>query len=220
MSSRNFTAFLFAASVLMGAPLDRIEAVVDHQVITELNLEEDIRVTDFLNGTTFDSAVAPAIEQRRAAAQRLIDQALIKQEMALSHFPSVEEAAVDQAIEQLRQTRGPTGFDAGLERNQISLTALRRHLGLQLTTARFVAFRFRPELGISDNDLEDYYHRVASKWQAEHPNEPLPGFEASRTIIRQALIEERTNQALDEWLRDARQRAQIDIVDPALQVAK
>lgn len=215
-------AIFIRAPGARAATVDQIEVVVDGQIITELDLEEDIRVTDFLNGTTFNaSAESDSVrDQRRAAAERLIDQSLIKQEMTLSHYPWVAESAVDQAIEQLRQARGAPTFEASLERNQIFLAMLRRHLALQLTTMRFVAFRFRPELGISDNDLEDYYRRLTSNWATEHPNQPVPSFDSSRTNIRRALLEERTNQALDDWLRDARQRAQVDYVDFTLQVAK
>ncbi|HEX4770121.1 MAG TPA: hypothetical protein VH351_04770 [Bryobacteraceae bacterium] len=209
-------------SATRAATVDRIEVVVDRQIITELDLEEDIRVTDFLNGTVFDATTqSDALpNQRRAAAERLIDQSLIKQEIALSHYPWVSEPEIDEAVEQLHQARGAAAFEAGLETNQISLALLRRHLALQLTTMRFVAFRFRPELGISDDDLDNYYRRLISKWAAGHPNEPVPTFESSRRNIRRGLVEERTNAALDEWLRDARQRAQIDYADHTLQAVK
>jgi len=213
---------IFFASITRAATVDQIEVVVDRQIITEIEVEEDIRVTDFLNGTVFDASTESnaVLEQRRAAAERLIDQALIRQEMALSHYPWVPESAIDQAVEQLRLARGATAFEATLERNQISLAVLRDHLALQLTTIRFVAFRFRPELGISDNDVEDYYRRMSSKWGTEHPNQPVPSFDSSRTSIRRTLVDERTNQALDDWLRDARQRTSVDYLDPTLQPVK
>jgi hypothetical protein len=205
-----FTLALAGSATL----LDRIEVVVDHQVITELALEEDIRVTAFLN----EAPVSASIEQRRAAVSRLIDQSLIEREMTLSHYPWTDESAITEAVDQVRQAQGGNfDLNLNLSRYQLSLAELRQHLALQAAILRFVAVRFRPELGISDADMEEYYRRQTSTWTTSHPNQPVPSFDNSRAEIRRALIEERTNRALDDWLRAARSGVKIAYLDGKLQ---
>jgi hypothetical protein len=202
-----FTVILTAGA----ATVDRIEAVVDHRVITELALEEEIRVTAFLNETPVNASS----EQRRAAVTHLIDQSLIEHEMALSHYPWTNEAAIEVAVDQVREAQGGN-FDLNLSNYRLSLAELRQHLALQMAILRFVAVRFRPQAGISAADVEEYYRRQTSTWTKDHPKQPVPSLDDSKAGIRRVLVDERTNRALDDWLRDARNGAKIIYLDSKL----
>ncbi|MBV9158725.1 MAG: hypothetical protein JO097_20865, partial [Acidobacteriaceae bacterium] len=63
--------------------VDRIAIIIGRNVVTELQIDEELRVTAFLNNqpVTRDSAT------RRAAASRLIAQLLVERDMRLSHYP-------------------------------------------------------------------------------------------------------------------------------------
>ena len=63
--------------------LDRIAIVVNNQPIKDSDIERDIRVTALLNGDRVDSGPSA----RKQAANRLIDQALIRREMELAPIP-------------------------------------------------------------------------------------------------------------------------------------
>ena len=62
------------------------------QVITELQLDEEIRVTDFLN----KEPIIRDTTARRAAADRLVQQLLIRREMDVSRYPLPTDAEVDK----------------------------------------------------------------------------------------------------------------------------
>jgi len=61
------TTLLFSA-LLSAKMLDRIAIVVDHRIITETQLQEELQVTAFLNRQPVNTDVGA----RRAAADRLV----------------------------------------------------------------------------------------------------------------------------------------------------
>ncbi len=76
---------VMAASVsqLQAVIVDRVAVAVGNKVITQSEIEQRIRLTAFEKQETPDFSLA----SRRQAAQRLIDQRLVEQEMDVGHFP-------------------------------------------------------------------------------------------------------------------------------------
>lgn len=203
-----------ALGAMRAEVVDRIAVTVGQQVVTELQLDEELRVTAFLNG----QAVARDRTARKAAADRLIDQLLIEREMKLSHYPEPAETEVDKFEEQVRAALpGTDNFDEKLRKYDLTEAVLREHLAMQLTTLQFIELRFRPELGVSPGEVENYYQGELLRWKAEHPGARPPTLEQSRESIRKALAEQRTDQALDGWLKESRKPVQIVYVDKSLE---
>lgn len=180
--------------------LDRVAITVEQQVITELQIDEEIRVTAFLNR----QPATLTLEDRRAAADRLIQQYLVGREMKLGHYPSPTAEEVDQYLSGLRETfGGPAAFASALEQAHVRLEPLRTHLSLQLTTLRFIEYRFRPNFEISDEDIQAYRKRAAKP--------------VSRESAREILIQQRTDQILETWLEESRKQVNILYLDQSLQ---
>src|ERR1700738_1095963 len=66
-------AGVLLAGAAMAVVVDRIAVTVDNDAITESEVIQDIRITDFLNGAPLDFSPAA----RRAAAERLGGQAAV-----------------------------------------------------------------------------------------------------------------------------------------------
>jgi hypothetical protein len=199
----------------LGAELvDRIAITVDRQVITELQIDEELRVTAFLNHVP----VSRDIESRRAAADRMVAQVLVAREMQISRYQPAAADKTDEYLAQIRATfKTDIEYRAGLVAYGISEPSLRQHLATQLNTLSFIEIRFRPNLDIPDSEVENYYaHQVAS-WKTEHPNVPEASLADSRPAILKALTKEHTNQILDIWLEEARKQVSIAYRDKELQ---
>jgi hypothetical protein len=142
----------FACLLLPGARaevLDRIAIVVGRNVITELQIDEELRVTAFLNNKPLarDSAV------RRAASRQLIEQLLVEREMNLSHYPPPDPAEIDKYVAQVRAALADyKDFDAALQQYALTPGILRQHLQLQLAMLQFIEFRFRPDPGNASSE--------------------------------------------------------------------
>lgn len=194
--------------------LDRIAIIVGRQVVTELQIDQQVRVAAFLNNkpVTLDAAA------RRAAARNLIDQLLVQREMNLSHYRVPDSAELDKYAAQVRTALSDyKDFDAALRSYGLTPEILRQHLELQLTTLQFVEFRFRPDLGISSSEIEAFYQQEMTQWKTLNPQTSPPALAELRESIRKTLAERRTDEALDTWLEESRKQANIVYVDQSLQ---
>ena len=187
---------------LGAAIVDRMAVIVGQQTITQLQLDEEIRVTALLN----QRPVARDAETRRAAADRLVEQLLIRREMEQSRYPLPSEQEVNQYVEQIRtQNGGQAGLAKALATHDVTESTLRQHLESQLVALRFIEYRFQPDAAVSDEDIEAAYRRQAS-------DKKTP-----RESIRAMLREERTDAALNAWLAETRRQINIVYLDKSLQ---
>jgi hypothetical protein len=202
--------FALAASAEI---VDRLAITVGQEAITELQLDEELRVTAFLNR----QPIVRDLNTRRAAADRLVQQLIVRREMEVSHYPLPDEEDVNKYFAQIRSGFGSAAqFGGALVTYGLTESTLKDHLALQLTTLRFIEYRFQPEVDISETEIRTAYEREIANWSADHSGPP-PSLEASRESIRNRLVEERIDRALDAWLQERRRRVHIVHVDASLE---
>ena len=121
--------------------IDRVAVVVGNQVITETEVRNELRLTQFFNGQPLDLSAAA----RKEAAERLVDQQLIKGEMQLGGYPAPAEGDGDALLRQFRQQNHPNvaAFHAVLEKYGLTEEAVKHHLVWQVAALRFAEQRFR-----------------------------------------------------------------------------
>jgi hypothetical protein len=198
---------------LAGEIIDRIAISVGNLVITESQIDEEIRLTAFLNQepVNLDNA------ERKKAAGRLIEQTLIRREMEFSRYPLPPLSDAAKSLETLK-TRYKTEaeYRRALDDYGITEDALTRRLWWQATFLRFIDYRFRPGIQVPDADVQAYYRQELDKWKQEGI-QPVPSLEDVRASIEQTLTEQRIDQELDRWLADTRTQVAIRFHDEALQ---
>src|ERR1700691_3354793 len=116
---------LISAEILSAEIIDRIVITAGNQVITQSQVDDEVRVTAFLNREKLD--LGP--EARRQAADRLIEQALIKREMDLSHYPLPELSDAGESLQSIKAMYSSDAeFQDALEGYGISQDELTRRL--------------------------------------------------------------------------------------------
>jgi len=132
--------FSLAAAAQTGV-IDRVAVVVGNQVITESEVLLEVRLAAFLNGQPLDLSAAP----RRAAAERLVDQQLIRNEMQVGGYAMPAESEGDAVLRSFRQANHPNipAFRAVLEKYGLTEDEVKRHLLWQAAALRFTDQRFR-----------------------------------------------------------------------------
>lgn len=211
---RAFFLTLCFLSSLHAEVIDRLAVTVEREIITELQIDEEIRVTAFLN----HQEVNRSLDARRAAADRLINQLLVKHEMELSHYPLPDAEDVNAYAARVRAAFEETSnFDQELGAYQLTNDTLREHLALQLAMLRFVEFRFRPDVTVSDKEIEASYEQKLAVWKGDHPGAPAPSLASWRDSIRQSLLKTRTDEILNIWLEENRKQWNIVYLDKSLQ---
>ncbi len=136
-------AILVAAlcEIAAAAVVDRIAVVVGNDVITQGEVIEETRVTQFLNGDRLD--LGPTA--RRAAAERLVDQQLIRNEMKIGQYPEPKAPDVDSVIADIRAQRfggSEPAMQASLQVYGLTQAELKSHLQWQLAAIWFTNSRF------------------------------------------------------------------------------
>lgn len=200
--------YLLAALLFVAARaeiLDRIAVTIGKHVISEGDIVVDLRIVAFLDQKPVDVGG----DQKRKAADRLIDQYLLLQEASASRqvLPTMDDAR--KLLDQVKQQYATeTEYRAALARYGITEAQLSEHLLNGIRALRFTDLRFRPEVQLSDDDLHEYYDSMAAQWRRANPLQ-VPTFEASRDQIEKLLTDQRITQALDRWLGTTRSDTQI-----------
>ncbi len=196
-----FVVLLFSALTVKAEIIDRIAITVDRLVITESELRRQISLTAFMNSQTAE--FTPKV--RRAMAEKLIEQALIRTEMKLTHYPQAEAYEADASLEEIRREYLVEGdYRMALQEYRLEERDLRDYLLWQITLLRFSNSRFRIGLQVAPAEIEDYYAKnLAGKMKLT--------LEQARPQIEEALIGERLNKSLYGWLDEVRTRTRVEI---------
>lgn len=153
------------AVIAHAAVLDRVAVTAGKDVITEGEVIEEIRLTGFLNQAPFDRGPAA----RRAAAERLVDQDLIRNEMQLEGFPLPQAAAADQTLRQFKQGHFQTSaqYQASLQKYGITEEELKQHLLWQVAALRFTQQRS----GQGERELDAWLKQTRSQTKIDFHQE-------------------------------------------------
>ncbi|MEZ5354896.1 MAG: hypothetical protein R2762_19855 [Bryobacteraceae bacterium] len=202
---------LVLIAALASGLLDRTAVIVDRHVITLSEVDEQLRVTAFLNRTPLDRSPA----QLRRTAERLVEQVLLRNEMQITGYKSPLPSEALPLLKQLRT--GRPDFAADLKTYGIDEAALERILLWQLATIRFIELRFRPGSAVGDSEVALHYREnYVPEWQRTHPaGERAPELDDVRERIEAELLEQKVELALDAWLRQAREQARVRFVEEA-----
>ncbi|HYP13426.1 MAG TPA: hypothetical protein VEQ63_05855 [Bryobacteraceae bacterium] len=181
--------------------IDRIAVVVGERVITESEIVRQIRITAFING---EKAVVDP-ERKRAAADRLVEQALLRRELESSRLEPSAGAAKDLQEQIVKRYASTAAYQQALKDYSITEDEVRQATAWQASILEFVAARFRPAVQISEAELRDYYQQeVVPKAGGQKPD-----FEDVRVQIESILTDQRVDNALDRWLGGARTQTRI-----------
>jgi peptidyl-prolyl cis-trans isomerase SurA len=194
--------------------IDRIAVIAGKHVIKSSDIDRDLRITAFLNSEPL--AINPA--SKRKAADRLVDQTIIRDEIASGGYQRATDGEAQAMLGQIRQTRysgSEVRFRQALSQYGVNEGDLQMQLLWQLTVLRFIDERFRPGILLTDEEVRDYYNLHLAELKREYPKEQ--GYEALAPRIRTSLEGERINQQFETWLDDARKRDRIEYRPGAFQ---
>ncbi|MGA3076963.1 MAG: SurA N-terminal domain-containing protein [Bryobacteraceae bacterium] len=216
---RRFTIAIWLAGVVAaagarGKTIDRIAVSVGNRVITETDVDREIRITALLNNEKADFSPA----KKRAAAERMVDQTLVRSELEASRYlpPSAAEMEAALAEEKARFGDDAT-YRRALAAYGVSEEDLKARLEWQLTLLRFIDVRFRPGIQIGDEEIRKYFdEHMSAGLMAAHPGQ-TPSVDDHRAGIVQKLIDQAADQQVEQWLKESRRRTRIQYHEEAFQ---
>jgi hypothetical protein len=212
---RRLSSLLLVVCALSGSVvINRIAVIVGKRAIKTSDIYRDLRATQFLNHDRPDFSV----DAKRKAAERLVDQTLIRDEMEKGRYARSGAADLDAMLMRLLQDR----FGGSTARMKDSLSAygldedqLRMQLQWQLDVLRFIEERFRPGVLVTDEEVRAYYDARQTDLKRQFPQ--LKTYEALAPKIRTSLEGERLNANFEQWLAQVRQRNRVEYRQGAFQ---
>jgi hypothetical protein len=206
-----------ALSVLLAqgaVVVDRIAAVVGNRVIKQSDIEREVRMTSFLNSQPVDLSA----RARRAAAERLVDQQLIRQELASQGYGRASNEDADALRTQILSDRfrgSASAMQTALRNYGLTEGAFQNQLVWQLTVLHFIDERFRPGVMVTDAEIEDYYEKHRAEIQKESPK--AFDLESVTPRIKTVLEGQRIDEQFEAWLAETKKQNRIEYKEAAFQ---
>jgi hypothetical protein len=167
--------------------IERVVAVVDERPL----LESDVRALRIVRGLAEEAAREAAIDERlmHVEASRLPQAEVSREE---------EDRALALIVEKRPSLRA-----------EVDEPDLRRLLRRQMAILKYVEFRFRPQVRVSEGEVRE-------AWEDEQAGRPAgPAFEDEQEELRARLERRALDERIEAWVRELRQRADVRYVgDP------
>ncbi len=214
---------LAALGLRAGQVLDRMVATVNHQVILQSDVEDELRYEMFLAGRPPHDVSS---HERNAVLDRLIDRELLREQIRNGEPKASDTEQIEKQIETLKADYAKPSagvpsandgsvksWEAALSNYWITEEGLRSRLLRELQQLQFVDARLRPSIQIDAAAVEKYYQDqllpqlLASGAQRVSLAEGAPK-------IRELLTQQKMNQLLISWLETLRTQAEITITPP------
>lgn len=197
--------------------LDRVIAIVNGDLVLESELEAEARFAAFQ-----PLRESQPISQARLI-ERLIDRALILQQMALQTEPPVTAAEADAELATLRKSipkcvayhcETVAGWEKFVADQGFTMEELRDHWKLRMEVLRFIEERFRMGIRIEQPEIDEYYAKtLIPAYEKEKAPPPPKATIADR--IQEILLQQRVDKLLDDWLNALRAQGSVRILRPS-----
>jgi hypothetical protein len=193
--------------------VDKMVATVNAGVKTDLITYSDLMWQLALQpNTVLDN---PTSEDLNRALRLLIDQRLILQEA--EKIPTIvptQKEVSDARDELARQFATPLEFQQRLQRVGLTSEKLDEIVEQRLKMEKYLDFRFRNFVVISQKEIADYYQDVyVPRLRARAPGRIVPSLEQARSEIETTLMEAKIESDMDAFIDTARERAEIVILN-------
>ncbi|HEU4874621.1 MAG TPA: hypothetical protein VFT44_16090 [Pyrinomonadaceae bacterium] len=193
--------------------VDKMVATVNAGVRTDLITYSDLMWQLALQpNTVLDN---PTSEDLNRALRLLLDQRLILQEA--EKIPTIvptQKEVSDARDELARQFATPLEFQQRLQRVGLTSEKLDEIIEQRLKMEKYLDFRFRNFVVISQKEMADYYRDIyVPRLRARSPGRIVPPLEQVRDEIEKTLMETKIESEMDSFLDTARERAEIVILN-------
>ena len=207
MLSAIVVAILSALPATAGDVLDRVVVTVNGNAVLQSDWDAEVRYEALMAGRPLNELTQAEWED---ALKRIIDQELVREQGGGVEVRPATTAELDDQISGLRSQyehdHPGLSWSAMLARYGFSEAELRERVQLELTQLRIVDEKLRPTVEVDPSEVESYYKdKIASQRSAGH----VASFDESKDKIRELLVQQKINQALDSWLESLRSQANI-----------
>jgi hypothetical protein len=200
-----------------GTTLDRVVAIVNGELILDSDVQEEERFDAFDPYHRFAENGS-----RDRAIERLINRALILQQLKLQPGDEPSDADVNKQIDQLRKNipacsryncQSKAGWDRFLADHGFTEASFFSRWKERMEVLDFIEDRFQMGVNITQDQIESYYQKtLLPEYQKQHA--PAPKLDAISGQIREILLQQQITNLLSDWLQSLRAQGSVVVLHP------
>jgi parvulin-like peptidyl-prolyl isomerase len=197
--------------------LDRVAVSAGQQVVTLSAILRQLRLETLASG----EPVQDTGENRRRAASRLIDQAIVLRELELSRYTPPSMAEAEAAIERYLKQSGRTRARLLDEVAKLGFSEddFKREMQWRVSVSRFIDYRFAAGVQVADEEVEKYYRdEYTAQYRKLNPGAPVPPLDEVRDSALRIVTTRKTNAAMEQWLTRMRESLRVTWFPDAFKV--
>jgi parvulin-like peptidyl-prolyl isomerase len=196
---------LLAFSLPLGAAaqqvVDRIVARVDSEVITKSELDEL---------GNFQRLVSGKEQTSELRLRELVEQWMVSREASYSGYHPPKADAIEKAYASLEKRFGsPEALARKMKEFGLTRDDVRKMLERQLLLSGYLDYKFRPQVQVTEKDIEDYYRNTLVP-ELKREGQTVPSLESVADRVREVLLERGISRLSAEWLNQMQERWKVE----------
>ena len=219
------TACIFGLAIVLALPaiampqsapqpqiVDAIVVRIEDDIITLSELRELAAYQQLLDGHS---------QSNEEIRSELIEQWVVNNEATTTGFPLPAQTEADRELSRVESSfSSPAVYRQRLETIGLTVAAVRRIVTRQIYLARYLDYKFRSSIQVTDAAIADYYrdHLVPELKARGQQRPPLTDVMEQ---IQEVLVEQGVNERTAAWFDETKPRLKIELepMDPSVGAA-
>jgi hypothetical protein len=204
-----FSVWLAFATPVMAAPLPAPQAQIVDAIV--VRIEDDIiTLSELRQLAAYQQLLDGHSQSKEELRSELIEQWVVDNEATNTRFPLPAGAEVDREVARVESNFPGDAYQRRLAAVGLTAEAVRRMITRQIYLARYLDYKFRSSVQVSDGAIESYYRdHLAPELQAK--GQQAPPLADVTAQIRELLIEQGVNDRTAAWFDETKTRLKIEL---------
>ena len=192
--------------------VDAIVVRIEDDIITLSELRELAAYQQLLDGHS---------QSNDEIRSELIEQWVVNNEATTTGFPLPAQTEADRELSRVESSfSSPAVYRQRLEAIGLTVAAVRRIVTRQIYLARYLDYKFRSSIQVTDAAIADYYRDHLVPELKAKGQQPPPLTDVTEQI-QEVLVEQGVNERTAAWFDETKPRLKIELepLDPSVGAA-
>ena len=219
------TACIFGLAIVLALPaLAMPQSAPQPQIVDAIvvRIEDDIiTLSELRELAAYQQVLDGHSQGNEEIRSELIEQWVVNNEATTTGFPLPAQTEADRELSRVESSfSSPAVYRQRLEAIGLTVAAVRRIVTRQIYLARYLDYKFRSSIQVTDAAIADYYRdHLVPELQAKG-QQPPPLTDVTEQI-QEVLIEQGVNERTAAWFDETKPRLKIELepMDPSVGAA-
>ncbi len=209
------TASIFGLAIVLALPATAMpQSAPQPQIVDAIvvRIEDDIiTLSELRELAAYQQLLEGYSQSNEEIRSELIEQWVVNNEAATTGFPLPAQTEVDRELSRVESSfSSPAVYRQRLEAIGLTVAAVRRIVARQIYLARYLDYKFRSSIQVTDAAIADYYRdRLVPELKAKG-QQPPPLTDVTEQI-QEVLVEQGVNERTAAWFDETKPRLKIEL---------